>query len=243
MADFAADMRCPRCAKHFKNEMAVLAHLNQPTSLCRLRDALFQAQKRLMVPQRHPQPQHNQTSTDDWDWTGNVTVDMDVDPEPPHPDLATVNSNPAPDFFITEEYEGAARTYGNGKTFMDKFDGDQYAKLRRDCLYYPFSTKEEWELAAYLLGSDLSMASIDKFLKLSLVSLSPLLGLTLKRYRSSILGFHSTHQKIYAAVPSFFLLGPNGSINRGKPFILPSVQFHSSFATLSNVFNPLWIAR
>ena len=255
MADFAADTRCPRCAKHFQNQMAVLAHLNQPSSACRLRDALFQAQKRVVVPQQHPQSQHsktNQTLTDNWNWAGNVAVDMEIDPVYP----TTVNSNPADpapfshvpltpsEEFVTEEHENAAKTYGIGKSFMDKFDEDKYAKLRNACPYYPFSTKEEWELAAYLLESDLSMASIDRFLKLSLVSSSPLLELILTMYyRSNILDFHSIHPKIYAVALSFFLQAPNGSTNRGKPSTPPSILSDSSFVTLSNVYSLSWIAH
>jgi hypothetical protein len=37
-------------------------------------------------------------------------------------------------------------------------------------LYYPFASRDEWELAAFLLRSDLSLASIDSFLSLKLVS-------------------------------------------------------------------------
>ncbi|KAG1785391.1 uncharacterized protein HD556DRAFT_1214619, partial [Suillus plorans] len=36
---------------------------------------------------------------------------------------------------------------------------------------YPFASKEEWEIADFLLHSPLSMAVIDTFLKLSLITL------------------------------------------------------------------------
>lgn len=70
-----------------------------------------------------------------------------------------------------EEYAGAAKILGQGPTFMDKFDQDQYASKRKGNLYYPFASREEWQFAEFLLRSDLSMKTIDKFLKLDLVSL------------------------------------------------------------------------
>jgi hypothetical protein len=71
-----------------------------------------------------------------------------------------------------EEYEGSSEVYGTGTTFMEEFDHDQYAGERVENLYYPFLSRDEWELAAFLLRSDLSMASIDMFLSLNLVSVA-----------------------------------------------------------------------
>ena len=62
---------------------------------------------------------------------------------------------------------------------MDEFDRDQYAGEWRENLYYLFASKDEWEVVAFLLRSDLSMASIDSLLSLNLVSsLAPLATLT-----------------------------------------------------------------
>ena len=73
---------------------------------------------------------------------------------------------------FVEEYEGAAKEYGTGTTFMDEFDHDQYAGERIENLYYPFASRNEWEFAAFLLCSDLSMASIDSLLSINLVRVS-----------------------------------------------------------------------
>lgn len=75
------------------------------------------------------------------------------------------------DIFI-EEYEGSAEEYGTGTTFMEEFDRDQFAGERVENLYYPFASRDEWEFAAFLLRSDLSMASIDTLLSLNLVSVT-----------------------------------------------------------------------
>ncbi|KAG2111852.1 hypothetical protein BD769DRAFT_1674226 [Suillus cothurnatus] len=70
---------------------------------------------------------------------------------------------------LEEEYDGAGACYSqDGSTFLDLFDTDEYAECRVDNLYYPFTSKEEWEIANYLLRSSLSMAAIDEFLKLSM---------------------------------------------------------------------------
>jgi len=53
---------------------------------------------------------------------------------------------------------------------MSEFGRDQHATEHVENLYYPFTSKDEWELAASLLRSNLSMASIDSFLSLKSVS-------------------------------------------------------------------------
>ncbi|KAI6138406.1 hypothetical protein BKA82DRAFT_4366524 [Pisolithus tinctorius] len=71
----------------------------------------------------------------------------------------------------TDDFEGAAKTFGLGPTFMDKFNGDQFSNLRASNLYYPFNSHNEWELASWLLRSGLSMRAIDSFLSLSIIQL------------------------------------------------------------------------
>ncbi|KAF8814617.1 hypothetical protein BYT27DRAFT_7326430 [Phlegmacium glaucopus] len=70
---------------------------------------------------------------------------------------------------FVQEYDGAAKGYGTGITFMQQFDRDTFTEERAENLYYPFASREEWELAAFLLRSDLSMAALDKFLSLTLI--------------------------------------------------------------------------
>lgn len=70
----------------------------------------------------------------------------------------------------TDRYPGAACTYGHGVTFMNKFDSDQHADQRTQNIYYPFSSRSDWQLGAWLLRSHLSMESINQFLRLDLVS-------------------------------------------------------------------------
>lgn len=71
-----------------------------------------------------------------------------------------------------EVYEGAGTCYaGDGVTFLDLFDADEYAECRKENLFYPFASKEEWEVADFLLRSPLSMAAINQFLELPMVRL------------------------------------------------------------------------
>lgn len=92
------------------------------------------------------------------DVTDDHSIDQETDPPP----------------FHTEVYPGAARVCGQGQTFMDIFDEDEHARKRDKNLYYPFATQSEWELASFLLRSDLSMAAIDEFLKLQTVKITSL---------------------------------------------------------------------
>ncbi|KAG2369063.1 hypothetical protein BDR07DRAFT_1371648 [Suillus spraguei] len=75
---------------------------------------------------------------------------------------------------LEEEYDGVGACYSqDGSTFLDLFDADEYAECRVDNLYYPFTSKEEWDVADYILRLSLSMAAIDEFLKLSRLDFIP----------------------------------------------------------------------
>jgi hypothetical protein len=100
----------------------------------------------------------------------NGNVDVDVD-EMDHNDFEESNGNVDDGLFI-EEYEGVAKEYGAGTTLMKEFDSDQYTKERVANLYYPFASRDEWELASFLLRSGLSKTSITSFLSLTLVRVS-----------------------------------------------------------------------
>ncbi|KAF9455249.1 hypothetical protein BDZ94DRAFT_1180388, partial [Collybia nuda] len=98
-----------------------------------------------------------------------IDIPMDVDP--------TLEER------YVEEYEGAAKTFGVGTSFMAEFDRDKFAKERVENLYYPFASRDEWKLAAFLLRSDLSMSAIDELLSLGLMKSLNLSFGTAKRLR------------------------------------------------------------
>ncbi|KAG1901098.1 uncharacterized protein F5891DRAFT_979664 [Suillus fuscotomentosus] len=120
---------------------------------------------------------------------------------------------------LEEEYDGTGASYSqDGSTFLDLFDADEYAECRVDNLYYPFTSKEEWEVADYLLRSFLSMAAIDEFLKLSMDC-----------------SFHSKMPKNYEAMLKYSLADQAGNA-RLSPSILPSLQSNSFGGTPWNAW-------
>lgn len=141
---------CPRCGKKFLSDTQVTRHISQPASHCaKLTDDLFE---HIQLPHHALEP-----FVDDLPDFG---FDDPVD------DLV-------PDFFTTttfrEDFPGASKTYGSGSTFMSQFDLDEHSDKRRDNLYYPFASRADWQLASFLLSSEMSMKRIDKFLSLDLV--------------------------------------------------------------------------
>ena len=98
-----------------------------------------------------------------------VAVDRAPDATMDSDTTAPIDGTSSTSLFF-ETYPGAAQTFGRAATFMDLFDADPHSNKRRDHPYYPFASRGEWQLASFLLCSDLSMNAIDKFLKLELVS-------------------------------------------------------------------------
>ena len=99
-----------------------------------------------------PQQNHNETPTSDEPSCTTESTDHSrgVYPEDPHPNLPHI--------------------FGSGSDFIDVFNADQHTEKRRDNIYYPFSSKEEWSLALWLLCSGLLMRAINDFLSLPIVS-------------------------------------------------------------------------
>src|SRR6266567_2710686 len=176
---------CPRCAKKFKDNSSVLKHMNQLISSCHIYyEEVLQVNNALLnnsllhsVNNNLPHPTsshawapHNFDNPPDMDHVSYMDVDVvnptSHDHSPPQPSPPTFP-------FFKETHPTASTVYGKGSTFMDIFDKDSHASKRMKQLYYPFASKDEWELASFLLRSNLSMASIDKFLKLNLVGASP----------------------------------------------------------------------
>lgn len=71
--------------------------------------------------------------------------------------------------FHVEKYPFASQTCGQGETFLDLFKKDPFSEKRVAFPYYPFASKDEWELAYFLLRSDLSMNAQNSLLQTKLV--------------------------------------------------------------------------
>jgi hypothetical protein len=114
-------------------------------------------------------------------------------PLPPLPSVTSQNPEDRQSPFWIKQHPTSSRVFGHGETFMDQFDKDQFAEARNQgLLYYPFATRDEWELASFLLQSNLSMNAIDRFLKLELVSHPLRKWYTLHSYHN-FLGAGKTH--------------------------------------------------
>lgn len=53
---------------------------------------------------------------------------------------------------------------------MDNFRKDQYVEERRANLYYPWASRQAWDVTLWLLCSGLSMAAVSSLLLLEIVS-------------------------------------------------------------------------
>lgn len=158
--------RCPSCSKGFSRVSGVLRHLNNPRSSC---NGLFPSHARDPPP---PAPNSAPIPESGGGPSGEGGFN---EPYPDaYDDFANGPSGPSegpPPSVYFDVFPGAAAIYGKGKSFMDKFNDDQFAPLRSANPFYPFASRYEWKLAKFLIGSELSMKSIDEYLKLVDVSI------------------------------------------------------------------------
>lgn len=171
--------RCPQCCRKFADSRAVLSHINQPTASC----FGYQAKKRSLSDDLEYHRRHKRTRIAEPlsppDTTSFPTQELQdnnaMDVNTALVELEgfggmDVEDSPVDEFkFFVEKFAGAAETFGASATFMDQFDQDPYSMERVKNVFYPFASRSEWELASYFLCSSLSMASIDKYLSLTLV--------------------------------------------------------------------------
>jgi len=167
----------------------------------------------------HTNPCHRQHQILDEGFPANIpfnpnTDGMDVDqPGVGHP-------------FFVETHPNTSQTHGNGRTFMGDFNADKWLHQ----LYYPFASRDKWELASFLLRSNLSMASIDKFLNLGMVSVPSgnIFGAEdsmwshFRRSKSYICLF--TLRKTCTAALRCYHLDHVGSANPGRQYIQQEIR-------------------
>jgi hypothetical protein len=175
-------MFCNRCGKRFASEASVQNHQKQLSSTCwKTYSLLLDLQQPSVtvetnvnvnvqpstlpsLPSESPPPLEADMESPPLTPSSLPEVDMEINPGQPPQQEAVLP-------FHTEFFLGSSKVFGNGETYMDIFDEDKYADARQTNLYYPFASQLEWELASFLLKSDLSRIAIDQFLKLRLVSI------------------------------------------------------------------------
>jgi len=138
------DRECPSCHKRFDSDTLVLRHMNNPWTSCATWHDFLESISL-------EQPPDNEATNDNNDDPTNHHTFMPMRYEDVHPNHPSI--------------------FGSGPGFMDIFNSDPSAEKRGVNIYYPFSSKEEWSLASWLLCSGLSMRAINDFLALPIVSL------------------------------------------------------------------------
>ena len=161
-------VRCPRCGKKFKDQTNLLQHMNQPFSSCLTHfeeciDIATTLQSRPTISESEDMGQQTYEPLDFMDTAEEYIVSS-------LPASTSQNSEERRNPFNIKKHPTSGSVYGCGETFMDQCNNDKFSERRQGNIYYPFASRDEWELASFLLRSRLSMAALDRFLKLELVS-------------------------------------------------------------------------
>ena len=156
----------------------------------------------------------------------------DSRPNPP----PTVQDNPE---VLLYTFPSSGDVFGQGQGFMETFHMDKFSECRSENIYYPFTSREEWELAAFLTQTDLSMSVIDEFLSLELVRLS-MISVVYPPYptftRYNILASLSRLQKHCVSTSNSFPVGLSGY--HGKLTFPATLQRIQSLSTTVILLNP-----
>lgn len=155
--------RCPRCIKRFATQADVLRHMNHPATSCSSWSGSIGNTIPPVVP---PAPPTTPFAPNSPLLDPEIPEHTGDDGELEGLDLGAGIGGDGP---FVERYEGAAKTFGDGPSFLNQFDLDRYAKERETNIYYPFASNNDWKLASWVLRSGLSMRAIDEFLSLQIV--------------------------------------------------------------------------
>ena len=213
---------CPDCGRRFANETWVLQHLNQPSIACgSWINELSRFHHHLPTPRNHSpvEPEHLPSRSYDRFFASETANDHQGENDDP----SLYYPHQDPTMPVIDYHPNTPSVHPGGTVFMDQFFNDQYATLRQENLYYPFASRTDWQLASWLLRSRLSMAAIDDFLSLELVSL--LFSLVrfldaISYFRSNNFPFPFDRRRSSAFVQNYCLLVPAGvhaSLNLSLP--------------------------
>lgn len=189
-----ARLQCPYCGKEVNSKPTLKRHIDHTPS-CSAKDAAVIA--RTLAQHRSGERSTTNLDPQDSDSTNiaaaAISAEHENDPDDreseerttPHNEPGdeanalrndpVVDAGGLPKKPFIEMFPSAYNLLpGHGKRFagLTAFEKE---RLRREQLsqsnWYPFNDKAEWELAEWLMLSGLSQGSIDKFLKLKIVSL------------------------------------------------------------------------
>jgi hypothetical protein len=168
----APSVRCPRCGKKFKDQTSLLQHMNQPISSCltHFEECINIATTLQTDPTISESDDMGRQSFEPPDFMDTAEDHLLVSSRSSPPASTSQNPEDKQNPFNIKKHPTSGSVYGRGETFMDQCDKDRFTEMRKGHLYYPFASRDEWELASFLLRSRLSMAAMDRFLKLKLVN-------------------------------------------------------------------------
>ena len=153
------DSRCPSCHRQFASDSCVLRHMNHPRTSCATWFDFLRSTESISTEQsQSPRPP-----------TGFTPFDFDNEMDDTTETASNHDTSSIAHF--EDIHPNTPSSLGSGPGFMDHFNANRHAEKRRVNLYYPFTSKEEWGLASWLLCSGLSMRAIDDFLALPMVHL------------------------------------------------------------------------
>lgn len=135
---------CPNCGKYYKNASSITRHLSQPRTSCL--DIIHNLVQ--ITPSSNESLDPDESSSCGFNsnkypelYNDGMDVDSGCNSENPEED----GEGPVREE-VVDEYVGAAIGYGEGMTFMDLFDSDEFAKERELNLFYPFSGREHQQI-------------------------------------------------------------------------------------------------
>lgn len=146
MASF--DNKCPTCKKEFMDDSRVLRHMNNPRTRCQTWFEYLES----MRTRQATFDNSNDHEMDDNDNADDDLTSRNTRYEVLHPNTSSI--------------------LGTGPGFMDQFNSGSRAGRWNENVYHPFSSKDEWGFASWLLSSGLSMRATDELLALPIVSLT-----------------------------------------------------------------------
>ena len=109
---------------------------------------------------------HPYSSCARWFISSHTPIDSPLSPAPNYPSTSMPENSGG----TSIKFPFAGRVFNRSGGFMGEFHIDKFSEERAQNSFYPFSSKGEWQLVAFLSRSGLSMKFIDEFLSLDLVS-------------------------------------------------------------------------
>jgi len=225
--------QCPNCSKRFPSSTGVVQHLSQPRTSC-----LSWSTDIIAIANGLNDEGKNDDQTRAI-LDASVFEEMDINPDDDNFTMDDGGFPGAASIIQSINVADGANIFGLGTTFLDNFFANDHADKHQTNLYYPFASRDNWEVDLFLMHSGLSMSAIDQFLKLQLVSkyvqhLSRLILL----YRSQRSPCHSKVQQSSGAERRYFLRALAGRVVPSKHLSKPNALFGCTGTIPSKFWNP-----